>query len=351
MNRVSIFNSDSLKLLKRIPDQYIDCCVTSPPYWGLRNYGVDGQYGLEKTPEEYVSKMVEVFREMRRVLKNNGTFFLNLGDSYCGGAAKTSEGNKQRRGGEWLNNNELASLKNNIGLKPKNLIGIPWLVAFALQKNDWILRNEIIWWKRNAMCQSVKDRFTVDFEKIFFFVKSKKYFFEQQFEPYKDESIARKLRGSSTKNKRNINENKSINCYQGGLDKPRENITKYVGTNMGGSGKTFIGHSGYYRADGTLIYNPKGRNKRCVWDIPVKSFRGAHFATFSEDLIKPMILAGCPENGIVLDPFGGSGTTGIASLKLKRNCILIDLNKEYCDMAYNRLKYVFGRFAKINKKY
>ncbi len=300
---------DALKILKELPDESIDCIITSPPYWRLRDYGVSGQLGLEKTPEEYVAKMVEIFREIKRCLKKEGTCWLNLGDSYNGGG----------RGGIGCENASLKQFTNTgtltmpklikaPGLKPKDLVGIPWRVAFALQQDGWYLRQDIIWHKPNPMPESVTDRCTKSHEYIFLLAKSPKYYFDNEAirEPLKIpyEVLIKDKRGK---------ENKTEHAKVGGM-------------NHGGN-KTL----------GECI-NPNGRNKRSVWTITTKPFKEAHFATFPEDLIVPMVLAGCPKNGTVLDPFMGSGTTAVVAKKLGRNFIGIDLNPKYVKMAEERIK-------------
>ena len=268
-----ILTGDVLEQLKSLPDESVNCVVTSPPYWGLRDYGQEGQLGLEPTPEEYVSKMVEVFREVRRVLTTDGTCWLNIGDSY------------------------FSSTKGTQGAKPKDLVGIPWRLAFALQADGWCLRQDIIWAKPNPMPESVTDRCTKSHEYVFLLSKSSSYYYDNQ-------------------------------------------AIKEVGTGKSGtwSKKTHearIGH-GAFRKE----YTPPAdglRNKRDVWFIPTKPFNGAHFAVMPEALVEPCILAGCPEGGVVLDPFFGSGTVGVVAIKHNRKYIGIELNPEYVEIAKDRL--------------
>lgn len=335
-----IYQGDVLEILKTFPDESIHCCVTSPPYWGLRDYGVEGQIGLEKTPEEYVSKMVEVFREVKRVLRKDGTLWLNLGDSY---AMKFGGGKGRKSGTTKAAVDEIEKPPREIppGLKPKDLVGIPWMVAFALRADGWYLRQDIIWHKPNCMPESVKDRCTKAHEYIFLLSKNRKYY-------YDNEAIKEDAK----------------------------------------TGK---------------------RNKRSVWTVTTKPFKGAHFAVFPEDLIEPCILAGtspqaceicgapwervverkrfkrnelppsdpryrpnvyqgayngingkgdagytetktigwqptctCQNEGkgrcIVLDPFMGSGTTAVVALKHNRNYIGIELNPEYIKIAEKRIR-------------
>lgn len=304
----TIINGDSLEVIKTLPDNSINCCVTSPPYWGLRNYGVEGQIGLEKTPEEYVGKMVAVFGEVRRVLKADGTLWLNLGDSYANQKTgdtysgfndryfgRETDGGKQA---QTVSNADIGRLDFN-GLKPKDLVGIPWRVAFALQADGWYLRQDIIWHKPNPMPESVTDRCTKAHEYVFLMSKSQQYY-------YDNEAIKER-----TLTKDNSNRNRDI--------------TKLNNT----PGRT--------KMMGLKTNDYDNRNKRSVWTVATKPFKEAHFAVFPPDLIKPMILAGCPTGGVVLDPFVGSGTTAIVARKLGRHFVGIELNEKYKQMAERRV--------------
>jgi DNA modification methylase len=331
----TIIQGDCLEVLRTLPSESVDCIITSPPYWGLRDYGtakweggdkncdhkvgratrggltqfqannkgsfgdeairqgescphcgavrIDSQLGLEKTPEEYVVKMVEVFKEIKRVLKKEGTCWLNLGDSYNG----TGQVRYQKNSPKQINSEGISTAiaKNIIGLKPKDLIGIPWRVAFALQSDGWYLRQDIIWNKPNPMPESVTDRCTKAHEYIFLLAKSQKYYFDNEVirEPVKESNQ--------------------------GFIMARSRLKE---GEMANDGSTWENK----RRDYTEI---KGANKRSVWTITTKPFKEAHFATFPEKLIEPMVKAGCPEKGIVLDPFMGSGTTGLVAKKLGRN--------------------------------
>ena len=294
-----IIQGNSLEVMKQFPDESVDMVMTSPPYWALRDYGVEGQLGLEPTFQEYINKLCDIFDEVKRVLKKEGTCWVNMGDSYLGGGAKTGEGSLQLRGGAWKDNPKLATLKNNQTIPSKCLAQIPSRFAIEMCNRGWILRNEIIWHKPNCMPSSVKDRFTVDFEKIFFFTRSKKYWFETQYEPH--ESKPHKYNGKK--------------------------IQKAAGNSRAES-------------DGKEFYNPQGRNKRCVWRITTKPYKEAHFATYPEDLCITPIKAGCPIGGIVLDPFFGAGTTGLVARKLNRDFIGIELNPEYIKIAEARINGV-----------
>ena len=309
-----IYNMDCLEGLKLLDDNSIDCCVTSPPYWGLRDYGVDKQLGLEDTPEEYVENIVKVFSEVKRVLKEDGTLWLNLGDSYSGsGKGRNPDGTvhvssltaKQGTSAGTVTGNVKSGIVPN-GLKPKDLVGIPWRVAFALQSDGWYLRQDIIWAKPNPMPESVKDRCTKAHEYIFLLAKSAQYY-------YDNEAIKETAK----------NANKTISLGEKSFSKRQ---SKGVGVEPSGNGKS----------DNYTV--KEYRNKRSVWTVTTKPFKEAHFATFPPDLIKPCILAGCPENGIVLDPFMGSGTTGMVAAMYQRNFIGFELNPGYCKMAERRIE-------------
>ena len=269
----------------------VNCCVTSPPYFGLRDYGNDEQIGLEETPEAFVESLVNVFREVKRVLADDGTLWLNLGDSYAG-SGRGPAGNLGSKNNERHMEDKHSCLTPK-GLKPKDLIGIPWRVALALQADGWYLRQDIIWSKPNPMPESVTDRCTKAHEYIFLLSKSPKYFYDA--DAISEPAIyAGDDRGSRTDSRRGTECNSM-------------------------SGKT-----------------GETRNKRSVWEVTTKPYSGAHFATFPPDLIKPCILAGCPAGGTVLDPFGGSGTTGMVALELGRSAELIELNPAYVEIIEGR---------------
>jgi len=295
-----ILQGDCLDILKTIPDESVDCVVTSPPYWALRDYGVVGQLGLESTFQEYITKLCDIFDEVKRVLKKEGTCWVNIGDTYGGTGNKGNSKDPKYKEGR---NGQVKAI--NKSATQKSLCQIPSRFAIEMSNRGWILRNEIIWHKPNCMPSSVKDRFTVDFEKVFFFVKNKKYWFEQQLE-------------------KSIWFEKDKRAITGGITKSGKSITS--------EGNQYqINKSGSFRKDGN-------RNKRCVWQIPTKPFKEAHFATYPETLIEPMIKAGCPENGIVLDPFFGAGTTGLVAKKQNKNFIGIELNPDYIKIAEARLQ-------------
>lgn len=358
-----IYNSDCLEFLKTLPDNFIDCCVTSPPYYGLRDYGVDGQIGLEETPEQYVQKLVEVFREVKRALKPEGTLWLNLGDSYWGGKGTSSQAWSTEMVGkrETINGkqHQIATKgetrptdRKHEVIKPKDLIGIPWMVAFALRADGWYLRQDIIWNKPNPMPESVTDRCTKAHEYIFLLSKSAKYYFDQDAikQPIADASIIRlsqqleNQKGYDRVPGKNNGNMKAVG--PGRKPRPDDNRGGNQGSERGIpamaiDGKGVTGHSGYYNQNGELIGGGLA-NKRSVWTVTTKPFKEAHFATFPEDLIIDCIKAGCPESGIVLDPFMGAGTTMIVSRKLNRNCIGSELNPEYIKIQDKRIYKELG---------
>jgi len=300
---IKIYQGNCLDTLKKIEDESINTCITSPPYWGLRDYGESKQLGLEETPEEFVNNLVEVFREVKRVLRDDGTVWLNLGDSYAGPKGNNrgeGAGGGQKRG-ELMGFNNIKT-KVPKGLKSKDLVGIPWRVAFALQRDRWILRQDIIWHKPNPMPESVKDRCTKAHEYIFLLSKKDKYYCDMDSirEPIKESNKGFIMARART--------------AQGAL---------------GGENKHNMERRDYEEI--------KGANKRSVWSVNSKPFQGAHFATFPIDLIKPCVLAGCPEGGTVLDPFGGSGTTALVANGHNRNAILCELNEDYIKIAKDRL--------------
>jgi DNA modification methylase len=312
-----ILKGDCIEMMKSLPDQSVNCCVTSPPYFGLRDYGHEGQIGLESTPDDYVAKLVAVFREVKRVLRDDGTLWLNLGDSYSRSPAKGGSGpngkNENRWGYATAQSAKIGSSDRAVGraerpgsrsggLGEKQLLGIPWRVSFALQADGWYLRQDIIWHKPNPMPESVTDRCTKAHEYIFLLSKSPRYFYDAEAikEPAASSSIAR-------------------------LSQP--NLASQVGSARV-PGKT----NGNMKAVGSEMRNP-----RSVWTVNTQPYKGAHFATFPLNLIRPCILAGCPTGGTVLDPFGGSGTTAQVAMEEGRKAILCELNPEYIALIQERL--------------
>jgi site-specific DNA-methyltransferase (adenine-specific) len=264
-----VFVGDCREVLKQMDSNSVNCCVTSPPYWGLRDYGTEQQIGLEDEPKKFVEELVGVFREVRRVLRDDGVLWLNLGDSYAGNNSRASNNGRAGFGTP----REGVFSRTGEGLKPKDLVGIPWMVALALREDGWYLRQDIIWNKPNPLPESVKDRCTKAHEYIFLLSKSPTYYFD--YEAIREPAV------SSTD-------------------------------------------------DGL-------KNKRSVWTVPVRPYKGSHFATFPPELIRPCILAGAPEGGVVLDPFGGSGTTVAVAIEENRQGIAIELNREYAPLIEKRI--------------
>ena len=314
---VTILVGDCIEKMRTLPECSVNTCITSPPYFGLRDYGHEGQIGLEDTPEAFVSRLVEVFREVRRVLRDDGTLWLNLGDSYAssppgnstkGVSAKSGLNGVNGASGKYRETLDAGhATKRDTsklpGIKPKDLIGIPWRVAFALQADGWYLRQDIIWHKPNPMPESVKDRCTKAHEYVFLLSKSPRYYFD--VEAIKEPAV------------------------------------------KGAAGSTFhAGKTGAHqmgRASTAERSEDGTRNRRSVWTVTTKPFKGAHFATFPPDLIEPCVLAGAPVGGVVLDPFGGSGTTAGVALKHGRDAIICEINPAYVEMMDSRIAAIAVR--------
>lgn len=316
---VRILRGDCRDVLKTLPDESVQCCVTSPPYFGLRDYGMAAQIGLEATPDEFVAEMVNVFREVRRTLRSDGTLWLNLGDSYNNRTkVRTSSHQPALNGYEDDNWADRASrggvrMSNMPGLKEKDLIGIPWMVAFALRADGWFLRQDIIWAKRGGMPESVRDRCSKSHEYLFHFSKGPRYYFDADAiaEPVAESTIARLSQST-------INEQRGSDRVPGKTNGPM----KAVG------GK-------------------ETRNRRSVWTIAPQPFSDAHFATFPPELPELCILAGSQPGGTILDPFGGAGTTGLVADRLGRDAVLIELSPEYAAMAERRINADGGMFSSV----
>jgi DNA modification methylase len=315
-----ILVGDVMSMIATIPSDSIDCVVTSPPYWGLRDYGADGQLGLEPTPEMYVGNMRMIFEQVRRVLKPQGTLWLNLGDIYVSypGNRGASIGKANRRHHDIMPSIPARSGLSCKSLKNKDLVGIPWRVAFALQSDGWYLRQDIIWHKPNPMPESVRDRCTKAHEYIFLLSKSARYYFD--YEVIK-EPAKYGWRGSE------FHTGKTGEHQLGRAQKVRPSVAK---GGFKSKGEPLPGRLPFRAIR-------EWRNKRSVWTVATRPFKGAHFATFPPDLIEPCILAGCPPGGTVLDPFFGAGTTGLVAKKHGRNWIGIELNEAYAQMAQERM--------------
>ena len=321
----TILVGDVREKLREMPAESVHCVVTSPPYWGLRDYGVEGQIGLEETPEAWVAAMVETFREVRRVLRDDGTCWVNLGDSYAGNSAVRHDQEEQFRersdrkgydpGNAFANYGARMARGGGAGigdLKPKDLIGQPWMLAFALRADGWYLRSEIIWHKPNPMPESCTDRPTKSHEQLFLLSKSPRYFYDADaVREAAEYGFSPTTRG--------------------------EGIISPGSVESNGRGSRTV-----TRGDGGT------RNLRDVWTIATHSFPGAHFATFPPKLVEPCIKAGCPQDGTVLDPFCGAGTTGLVAARLGRDFIGIELNPEYAAMARKRIKGDMPLFTEVS---
>ena len=310
-----IIHADWIAGLQQLPDQSVNCCITSPPYYGLRDYGVDGQLGLEETPELFIKKLVAGFREVRRVLLDDGTLWVNIGDSYARNPSKGGSGPGGKNGAysdTYTEASKVRQFKPRNEIKEKDLIGIPWMLAFALRSDGWYLRQEIIWHKPNPMPESVTDRCTKSHEHIFLLSKSPQYYFDSESIKTQSQNPADDARRYA----RQKSSNKSApDQIKNGI---RVRDTE-VDTSMA--------------------------NKRSVWTVNTHPFKDAHFATFPEKLVVDMIKAGCPEGGVVLDPFFGAGTTGLVARKLNRHFVGIELNADYITIATKRLHENLGLFA------
>ena len=321
-----IIIGDVRERLKELSDQSVNCCITSPPYWGLRDYGNDGQIGLEQTPANFIAELVAVFREVKRVLRDDGTLWLNIGDSYASfrDGKATPDTTRGASLGTLVDkgkaSNRKASTFANTSIKHKDLVGIPWMLAFALRADGWYLRQDIIWAKPNPMPESVTDRCTKSHEYIFLLSKSPRYYYDHEAikEP------------SSSFNPNAKSEASAVSNIDGNMSER-------------GVTRTTEGLSLKSQAEKTK----ETRNKRDVWTVTTKPFKGAHFATFPPDLIEPCILAGCPEGGTVLDPFFGAGTTGLVAQRHGRKWIGCELNPEYAAIAVARIESEANLFTEI----
>lgn len=305
MPNATILLGDARTRLADIPDQSVQCVITSPPYWGLRDYGTTNQIGLEQTPSDYVREMVTVFDAVWRVLKDDGVLWLNLGDSYAGNTSRASTNGRAGYGTE----REGVFTKTGDGIKPKDLVGVPWRVAFALQEAGWYLRQDIIWHKPNPMPESVTDRCTKAHEYLFLLSKSPRYLFD----------------------------NKAI---------AEDAVTSNTGHRFGGS-KYGDSEDEFHRTKGETYTATGKRNKRDVWTIPTKPFKGAHFAVMPEALVQPCVLASSTEGDTILDPFTGSGTVAVVALQHNRNFIGTELNPEYASIAEQRITSVNPMFNTV----
>ncbi len=329
-----IYNGDCREVLKIIESKTINCCVTSPPYYGLRDYRVDNQIGLEETPEQYIKQLADVFDEIRRVLRDDGTLWLNIGDSYAGSGKGSAHYPDNAMNYKQGTNAGSLTTKNtrpyrSEDIKPKDMIGIPWMLAFELRRRGWYLRQDIIWAKPNPMPESVRDRCTKSHEYIFLLSKSEHYYFDAEAiaEPVADSAIKRL--------------DQDIDHQNGSIAYGKTNGNmKAVPPRFGG--KKYTEHPEiFFRTKSGHMYEPKPkRNKRDVWTVSTKPYKGAHFATFPEDLIEPCVLAGCPPEGKVIDPFAGIQTTGVVCKRYGREFVGIEINREYCNLGIERMQNI-----------
>lgn len=313
MAEYQLLLGDCIDSMLSIPDKTVNCYITSPPYFGLRDYGVDGQLGIESTPEIYIENMVNVFRQVKRILTDDGTLWINIGDSY----SNVSSGGHGYMDGR-RNRKERRAAGIQEGMKQKDLIGIPWMLAFALRADGWYLRQDIIWSKPNAMPESVRDRCTKSHEYIFLLSKSPKYYYDHESvkEPCSEANVKDFLRRKTLNNK---------GKGKGTYEEARPDLTR--------------SRDEYMPADFR-------RNRRSVWTVGAKPYKGAHFATFPPLLIEPCILAGCPPGGTVIDPFGGSGTTAGVANAHDRNAILCELSHEYAKLIPSRVSSIISSMRK-----
>lgn len=323
---LTVYQGDCRAVMAGMEPESVHCVVTSPPYWGLRDYGEAGQLGLEPTPELYVAAMVEVFRAVRRVLRADGTVWLNLGDSYAADRGLPSSGTttpSRRRDGVPIPRSD----SRVIGLKSKDLVGIPWMLAFALRADGWYLRSDVIWSKPNPMPEAVKDRPTTSHEHVFLLTRSQRYFY--------DARAAREPVNGGAHARRRVRPD----AWQSGpgshtaVEHSRRERAPGVTPKSTEPGHGIKANASFHAAVVDLVTD---RNLRTVWTIPSQPYSGAHFATFPEALVEPCIKAGSPEGGTVLDPFGGSGTTARVANRLSRKAVLIDLSTDYLDQAMTR---------------
>lgn len=318
-NENRIICGDALETLKNFPDESINCSITSPPYYKLRDYHKKEQIGREKTVEEYLDRLINVFREVRRVLKKDGTCFIVIGDSYAGTSSKKEQRDPKYPKGR--NGQNPSITQKVLGYKSKDLMGIPWRLAFALREDGWYLRSDIIWHKENAMPEACKDRPTRSYEHIFLLSKSPRYYYDYDSlaEPMKEVSKKRYVRGRSKEN-------------------------KYLNENSGAKIQKINEARGYGQYKGDNI--PQFRNKRDIWTINTTSFRGNHYAAFPPKLAEICMIAGCPKGGIILDPFIGSGTVGLIALLHNRKYIGIELNEEYVNLTKKRIETEVKKLGK-----
>lgn len=329
----TIYHGDVREQLGALPDQCVQTVVTSPPYWGLRDYGVEGQIGLEATPEEFIATMVEVFRGVRRVLRDDGTCWINIGDSYASGGRKSRDPGQSKLHPAFTGDENAVTAwrpSDPEGVKPKDLVGIPWMLAFALRADGWYLRQDIIWHKPNPMPESVRDRCTKAHEYIFLLSKSERYHYDAEaIKERSSENTHARLPGNRS--------HKHTSAYEDGAGEHRTKagLVAYAERKRAEAGSGIKNNTSM---DSALQVMPDTRNKRSVWSVASQPFSDAHFATFPPKLIEPCILAGAPAGGVVLDPFHGAGTTGMVAVEHGRQYVGIELNADYIAMSVPRIE-------------
>lgn len=337
MTGVTILIGDCRDVLRTLPSESVHCVVTSPPYWGLRDYGVDGQIGLESNLAEWLSIMVGVFREVRRVLRGDGVAWVQMGDCYCTGTKAPRQASStvgDRVPSSWSNRNQEIRSGTPLGFKTKDLVGQPWRLAFALQADGWWLRRDVIWSKPNAMPETVYDRPATAHEYLFLLTKSANYFYDA-------EAVKEQTTGNAHARGNGVNKKIKVSSGWDTADGAHGTIHRE------GRGKPEYRTRQNPSFSSSVKDIVEMRNCRSVWEIPIDGYEGAHFATFPPALIEPCIKAGCPQGGTVLDPFGGAGTTGLVADRLQRNAILIELNPEYAAMAEQRIRSEAGMMASV----
>lgn len=362
---VTVLQGDCRSVLPTLAAGSVHCCVTSPPYFGLRDYGVAGQIGLEANTDAWLAEMVAVFGAVRRVLRDDGTLWVNIGDAYAGSGrggnptrdSSTLQGSKKSQKASMVNR---GAITDTAGLKAKDLIGLPWRLAFALQADGWYLRSDVIWHKPNPMPESVTDRPTKAHEYLFLLSKGPRYYYDAAaiYEPVTGNAHARAPKVShwmegegSHAVIRNNGVHPKAQAIEAGNHKgprPKQNssFSAAVASTRTGKmmppigGKKHAGNNGNPTYSGEAREAREARNARTVWTIPTEAYKGAHYATFPRELVRRPILAGCPVGGTVLDPFGGTGTTAEVAVKTGRRAVLVELNPEYVAQIRQRLESV-----------
>jgi DNA modification methylase len=330
---VRIINADVMEGLRQLPDESVHCVVTSPPYWRQRDYGKAGQIGLEQTPEEYIERLVPVFRDVRRILRSDGSLWCNIGDKWASGGKGGGGSFMAERGQAWAHAKDSKGWRSPpVGYKDKDLVGVPWMLAFALRADGWYLRQCNVWAKPNCMPESVRDRSTVSHEYVFHLTKNNDYFYDCDAArtppaPATETRLAQDLESQEGSLRANggAKTNGPMKAVGKRSDKQRGHTRKHAG---------FNDRWDAMERDGQMA---NGANLRSVWWISPASYDDGHFAVMPDKLAEICIVAGCPKGGTVLDPFGGAGTTGLVADRLQRNAILLELNPEYAAMSERRI--------------